>query len=221
MKVGLAGGWVEGKLTAISYTAARLPAEQFGPRLLATAAQRGALDIVAWEGSPLQPRVAQLRPVVVVGDGAHWIWELAAEHFGERVEVVDWYHATEHVWTAAKALYGDAAAAAAWAEARLTELWEQGPAPVLTALRTAQPATASAADVLRRERGYFTTNAARMAYPHFRAHGYPCGSGAVESSAQHLVQQRLKRAGCRWSEPGAQAVLAVRCQRASHHAQAA
>ncbi len=66
------------------------------------------------------------------------------------------------------------------------------------------------------ERGYFQTNRARMAYPAFRAAGYPIGSGAVESSAKHVIQQRMKRAGCRWSERGGQA-LAVLC---AHHATA-
>ena len=61
----------------------------------------------------------------------------------------------------------------------------------------------------RLERGYFTTNAARMAYPTYRARGLPIGSGAVESAAKHLVQDRLKRAGMRWSEAGAEALLAL------------
>ena len=63
--------------------------------------------------------------------------------------------------------------------------------------------------MLRRERGYFTVNAGRMAYPTFRALGLPIGSGPVESAAKHVVQQRLKVAGARWSEPGATAMLTL------------
>lgn len=221
VKVGLAGGWANGKLQATSYTAARLDAERFGPQLLSLAAQRGALAIVGWEGGIRQRGLAKLRPVVVLGDGARWIWDLAAEHFGERVEIVDWYHASEHVWAAARALGHDEAATRAWAAARLQELWEHGPAPVLEALGAARPPTDEAAAVLRREAGYFRVNRARMQYPVFRALGLPCGSGAVESAAKHVVQQRLKRAGCRWSPEGADALLALRCRSASWHAAAA
>ena len=54
------------------------------------------------------PAEAHLRPVVILGDGAHWIWEMAAEHFGaERTEIVDYWHATEHVWTVGRALLGE------------------------------------------------------------------------------------------------------------------
>ena len=71
---------------------------------------------------------------------------------------------------------------------------------------------ADALKVLQRERGYFTTNAARMDYPAFRQQGLPVASGAVEGGAKHLVQQRLKRAGMRWSELGARAILHLRCE---------
>ena len=60
-----------------------------------------------------------------------------------------------------------------------------------------------------------------MRYPEFRAAGYPIGSGAVESSAKHVIQQRLKRAGCRWSERGGQALIVLCAQHATHRAQAA
>jgi hypothetical protein len=222
MKIGLVGGQVDGKLTAVSYVAQRASPDQFGPRLLAEAARRGALEVVGWEGSPLRPRLALLPEVAVLGDGAPWIWNLAAEHFGKRVEIVDFYHASEHGWTVANALYGQGSALAkVWAEARANELRDQGAAPVQAALAAAHAPTPAAQEVLRRERGYFRTNAARMDYPTFREAGLPIGSGAVESSAGHLAQQRLKRSGARWSEPGAQHVINVRCQLASHKAAAA
>lgn len=221
MKVGLVGGQVNGKLQAVSYVAQRAAPEQFGPRLLAEAARRGALEVVRREGSPLHPRLAVLRQVVVLADGAVWIWHLADAHFGERVEIVDFYHASEHVWAVAKALYGDTPDAAAWATAQVHALRDQGVAPLQVALAAAQAPTPEAQEVLRREQGYFQSTAARMAYPQFRAAGLPLGSGAIESSARHLVQQRLKLSGARWSEQGAQSVMNVRCQLASADSQAA
>jgi hypothetical protein len=66
--------------------------------------------------------------------------------------------------------------------------------------------------VLKRERGYFSTNAQRMPYPALRQQDLPIGSGAaVEATAEHLVQQRMKRAGSRWPELGARAILDLRC----------
>jgi hypothetical protein len=196
VKVGLVGGVVDGALVAPSYVAAREAAGGFGPRLLAEAARRGALAVVAWEG-PLGGRgLAVLRPVHVVADGAPWIWTLAADHFGTRTEVVDFYHAAEHLWTVARALHGaETVEAAAWATKQIHTLYEHGAAPVRTALGAARAPTVAAAEALRLERGYFATNAARMDYPAIRAQALPIGSGAVESSAKHVVQQRMKRAG--------------------------
>lgn len=211
VKLGLVAGHQDGQMLAPSYIAARMSAEAFGPRLLAEAARRGALEVVDWEGPVTQHGLAKLRKVVVLGDGSVWIWNLAAEHFGERIEIIDFYHASEHIWTVAKALYGEGTPETKiWAGKRIEELLEKGAQPVLKALAEAKAETLGASELLRVERGYFRTNAARMDYPTFRALGLPIGSGAVESSAKHLVQQRMKRPGARWSEPGAQGVLNVR-----------
>lgn len=211
VKLGLVAGHEDGKMVAASYTAARERAEEFGPRLLAEAARRGALEVVAWEGPVTQRGLAVLREVTVLGDGARWIWNLAATHFGERTEIVDFYHACEHVWVVAKALYGEGTPAArTWANARIRELWEKGAEPVEKALAEAKAETPEAAEALRVERDFFHNNAIRMDYPTFRDRGLPIGSGAVESSAKHLVQQRMKRSGARWSPSGGQAVLNVR-----------
>ena len=211
VKIGLVAGHKDGEMVDPSYIAARMSAEEFGPRLLAEAARRGALEIVAWEGPVTQRGLAVLREVLVLGDGAVWIWNLAAEHFGQRIEILDFYHASEHLWAVARALYGEGTVAAqTWAGERTKELLEKGVEPVLKGLAEAKAETTEASEVLRVERGYFQSNATRMDYPKFREMGLPIGSGAVESSAKHLVQQRMKRSGCRWSEQGAQGVLNVR-----------
>jgi hypothetical protein len=212
-------------LLAPSYVATRAPVGQFGPLFLAEAVRRGALEVVDWtQPADTDPRLrlvgpaeAHLRPMVVLGDGAHWIWDLAAEHFGaERTEIVDYWHATEHVWTVARALFGDQPDAAdAWADAWCVDLLEHGPAPWLAALRSVEPPDSAGAEVVRIEHGYFTTNAARMDYPAFRARGLPIGSGAVESAAKHVVQVRMKRSGMRWSDAGGEAILALCAYRAS------
>jgi hypothetical protein len=211
VKLGVVAGYVDGELVSPSYVAARASADVFGERLLTEAARRGALDVVRWEGSPLRPGLAVLRKTVILGDGAVWIWCLADEHFGERVEIVDFYHASEHVWTVARALYGEGTAdATRWANTQIHQLRERGAQPVIDALSQATPLTPESTQVVRRERGYFRTNEARMDYPRFSALGLPIGSGGVESAGKHLVQQRMKRPGARWSDNGAQHVLNVR-----------
>lgn len=211
VKLGLVGGHVDGKLESPSYLALRASPEAFGPRLLAEAARRGALEVVGWKGPVVGRGLAVLRRVVVLGDGAVWIWNLAAEHFGERIEIIDYYHATEHVWALAKAFYGEGSERAkAWARRQCGRLLAKGAAGLLRALAAIKRCRSEAKEVLRRERGYFRTNACRMTYPTFRAQDLPIGSGAIESEAKRLVQQRMKLPGARWTEPGAQAVLNVR-----------
>ena len=86
----------------------------------AEVARRGGLEEVAYAGNGVGPGMATLRRIVVLGDGARWIWKAAAEQFGDRIEIVDWYHASEHVWAIARAVFGDGTAAAqSWAEASL------------------------------------------------------------------------------------------------------
>jgi hypothetical protein len=211
VKLGVVGGWQHGRLQQPSYVAAREAAPTFARRLGAEAARRGALDVVRWH--PWDGTPADLREVVVLGDGAKWIWEHIATLFGsERTEIVDWYHATEHAWAVAKALYGeDTAETHAWARTALAKLWRHGPTPMLNWFELTPTTTSTAAAVLKRECGYFRANAARMQYPSLRQQHLPIGSGAVEASAKHLVQHRMKRAGSRWSDLGARAILDLRC----------
>ena len=223
VKVGAVGGWqaaaapaaTAGHLTALSYVAAREESSQFAPRLGAEVARRGGLAVVGWHG-PHQG-VAELRPLVLVGDGAKWIWGAVADQFGTVTEIVDYFHACEHLTAVAALLHpGESAAASAWAAARRDELRTQGVDAILPQLTAPPGLSAEALAKLRTEQGYFRTNQARMQYPRFRDQGLPIGSGAVESSAKHLIQQRLKRAGMRWSAAGGRALIALRAQRASH-----
>ena len=211
VKLGLVGGWRDGHLRQPSYVAAREAAPDFARRLGTEAARRGALDVVKWH--PWDATPAELRSVVVLGDGAKWIWEHVATLFGhERTEIVDWFHASEHLWTVAKELHGEnAPETKIWARTALDHLWTGGPKPMLQWFDATPSGTPAAAAALKRERSYFSGNAARMQYPSLREQHLPIGSGAVEASAKHLVQQRMKRAGSRWSDLGARAILDLRC----------
>jgi hypothetical protein len=153
--------------------------------------------------------------LVVLGDGADWIWKSAARflHVGwaELVEIVDIYHAWEHLWQVANAVYGTGSDAAAdWVGPLKVRLLKEGVPPVLAALGALPPAGADAAEVVRKATAYFTEHAARMDYPAFLARQLPIGSGVVESANKTLITAREKGAGMRWSGPGAQAVASLR-----------
>jgi hypothetical protein len=220
IKLGMVGGWWDGELVDASYVAARETAVSFAPRLGTEAARRGALDIVGWRGLDTDGggEEAILRRVVVLADGAKWIWEHVATTFGsERVEILDWYHCCQHLWAVGNAVHGaETPQAEAWVNHAKEVIWHEGPDALLGLLATCRATTEEARKTLETERGYFRTNAERMRYPTYRDQGLPIGSGAVESAAKHLVQHRMKRAGMRWSELGARAILHLRCALLNH-----
>jgi hypothetical protein len=151
--------------------------------------------------------VQEAREVVVVGDGAHWIWNLAELHFPGATQIVDWYHASQYVWGAATAIWGDThPRRAAWAQRQLDYLWAGQVAEVLAALEPYQAAGEGVTAAL----SYYTTHRARMDYAAYRARGLQIGSGSVESGCKQLVSARLKGAGMIWEAPGAEAVATVR-----------
>jgi hypothetical protein len=101
VKIGMVAGWNGARLVAPSYVAAR------------EAARRGALEIERWEGGITRRGLAMLRPALILADGAVWIWNLADEYVDQRIEVSDFYHAAEHLATAATACFADPVAATA------------------------------------------------------------------------------------------------------------
>ena len=177
-------------------------AEAFWWRVYAEACRRGL-------GTP------RVHTVVLLGGGAAWIWQ-RARHFlrvrgVELVEIVDIYPAYEDLWAVGNAVFGAGSArAAGWVQPLKDRLYEQGAAPILSALSALTPETDEAAEAVRVAIGYVTTHAARLDYPRFVARQLPIGSGAVESTCKVLVAARAKGAGMRWSGAGLQAVASLR-----------
>jgi hypothetical protein len=165
-------------------------------------------DAFGWQlYAEAQRRGAATREVVVVGDGAAWLWTLADLHFPHATQILDWFHATEYVWSAASAIWGEGTAdRTAWAERQLRALWEGQVGEVLAELhrQTAGGEAVSGAHT------YFTNQQARMNYPAYRTRGLPIGSGTIESGCKQLVSARLKQAGMIWRAEGAQQVVKVR-----------
>lgn len=162
----------------------------------------------------VQGGLEEAQQVVVLGDGAPWIWNLAAEHFPHAVQIVDFYHATEHVWEVAHAVYGrGSAAATTWATTACSRLAE-GQIELLVASLQALPPIApepgQARSIPMRAVDYFSTNAERMRYPTFRAQGMHIGSGIAEAACKTIVSTRAKRSGMRWTPEGIDALLPLR-----------
>ena len=177
-------------------------AEGFGMRMYAAVQEHG----VAHDGHNCD----------LLADGAPWIWNLKAEHLPRARETVDWYHAKEHIFTAAHALWGEGApAATAWAEARAGELWRERHGSVLAALRSTRPRSAAAQHAVAELDRYVTTNRRRMRYCSRRAAGLLVGSGPIEGGISYVMQSRMKRTGMRWSVCGARKILALRMRWAS------
>ncbi len=159
--------------------------------------------------------------MVVLGDGAEWIWARAAHFLGGPgvavVEVLDIFHAYEHPWDAGCAAFEAPEALAAWAEPLEDALYAEGAPAILAALDAlaARPLGPVATEVLRREHAYFADNAARMDYPRFVAQRLPIGSGAVESLCKTLIEARAKGARMRWTRARLQALATLRAVRAS------
>jgi hypothetical protein len=156
-----------------------------------------------------------VRVVVLLGDGADWIWRAARAQLRragvEVVEILDFYHACEHLAAVAAAVFGAGSLRAGdWLDRQRHALRHRGAAPVRRALAALRPTAAAAADEVRKARGYFRTHAQRMRYPAFRARLFPIGSGAIESAAKNLVQARQVQAGMRWSRTGAQCLASLR-----------
>lgn len=185
---------VEGR--RLRYTARLEGCEAFGPRLWHLACESG---------------LREAGEVVVLGDGAPWIWRQASQRFGRAVQILDWYHASEHVWACAHGLYGEGSVGAGrWADRMLGVLYERGGAALLDRLRRSQQSRPRPAEALGALIGYVVANVERMDYPAYRARGLDIGSGPVESACKRLVGGRLKGPGMRWTAAGAEAVLALR-----------
>lgn len=178
------------------YLAGREEVEKFGPRL-----ERWIRSLGFW-GEGFQ---------AVLGDGASWIWNLADTYFLKVPQVLDLYHAAEHLHATAGVLWAPEVAHP-WVEQRIQELRSGQLNPFYQALDDLPdnfPKDKSE-ESSQRLRQYFKDHRQRLVYAWALDHHLPVGSGNVESAARHIVQLRLKQSGMRWSDPGAQDILNLR-----------
>lgn len=180
-----------------SYVGAIETAEEFGKRLYVEAWKRG------W---------SRAQSKIVIGDGAEWIWNLASQHFPGALQIVDLFHARQHLWELARRLHpNEETAQKRWMAAH-QQLLDNGKMKKLTvALRSIQTDNPELAEKLRSEADYFHRNALRMRYPKFRRLHLFVGSGVIEAGCKTVIASRLKQSGMFWTVRGANSILALRC----------
>jgi hypothetical protein len=181
-----------------TYTGAIETAEEFGKRIYLEAWNRG------W---------SRAEKKVVMGDGAEWIWNLADQHFPGAVQIVDLYHARQHLWDLARKLHpNDTASQKAWINAHQKRLLDKGKIEKLVlSLRSTESTHTEVLEKIRTEADYFERNAERMRYPKFRRQHLFVGSGVIEAGCKTVIGSRLKQSGMFWTVRGANAIIALRC----------
>jgi len=144
----------------------------------------------------------------VLGDGAKWIWNLADQHFPDAIQIVDRFHAKQHLSDVGKSIYGATSdLAKEWARSRHEQLDAGQIEDLLLALRTHAPANEEARNCIK----YIENNRHRMRYPEFRAAGLCTSTGVVEAGCKVAIGTRCKRTGMHWTVAGVDAIVALRC----------
>lgn len=180
-----------------SYVGAIETAEEFAKRIYGEAKRRG---------------IDRAQKVIILGDGAVWIWNIADECFPWAIQIVDLYHACEYYWKVAKAVLGNNPKKMnQWAEKRRKELTGGDVNGVIQAIQKLAPSTENEKEICEKAIGYFQKNKERMRYDEFRRQGLFVGSGVVEAGCRTVIGQRLKQSGMHWTVEGANSIIALRC----------
>ena len=190
--------------SSLRYVASRDSVAEFRRQLAALATQTGIYQ---------DENTMDTQEVVVIGDGAAWIWNLADEHFPGATEIVDYMHAKTHLYDVAKQAFGedDQETVETWVNTTETPLYNGETSQVVARIRDLGKQNPTIADVLEKQVGYFQKHAHRMQYRTFNEKGYQIGSGVIESACKHVVAERCKQAGMRWTQHGINAILFWRC----------
>ena len=180
-----------------TYVGAIETAEEFGKRLYPEVWRRG------WSRAETK---------VVIGDGAEWIWNLADLYFPGAVQIVDLFHARQHLWDLARKLHpNQQAEQRRWMMVHQDMLDGGKIEDLVAAIRSLDSSNAEVVETIRIESGFFEKHAERMRYPEFRRRRLFVGSGVIEAGCKTLIGSRCKQSGMFWTVRGANAILALRC----------
>ncbi len=154
------------------------------------------------------------RKAIFLTDGAIWLKKLKDDFFPDALHILDWYHAVDHLWGAAKSIFGESnyAACAEWVAPKKELLWDGKVDSVIKQLTEEGLKSNKHQTAFFELRSYYMSNKESMRYDQFRFKGYYIGSGAIESANKYIVADRLKRTGMRWTLQHANALIWLRCK---------
>jgi Uncharacterised protein family (UPF0236) len=148
----------------------------------------------------------------VLGDGAKWIWNQVKTLFPAAVQILDYYHCSEHVHKVGALQFNeDAVQAREWVEAMMARLFWGYVDWAIEGLEALQPRDDQTAEAIRKLIGFLRNSAERLHYRRARQGGYPIGSGGIEAANKSISHVRLKRSGAWWYLDQANHMLALRC----------
>jgi hypothetical protein len=148
------------------------------------------------------------KELIFLGDGAEWIWNLVAEHFPKAIQILDWFHASEHLMPVAQAAFATADEQDAWVSNMKQLMWHGQIDQLISHCR--QLESLCEAKVIRLTAAYFENHRERMRYAYFRSQGYQIGSGTIESAAKQVGLMRMKVPGASWNLENARKVAKAR-----------
>lgn len=208
--------WRELKVGAWFTTRAQPPTQPGGTwsiraeqvRYYADICEADTFSRLVWS-TGFQQHAQLAQELVILGDGARWIWELVEEHYPHAIQIVDWFHACAYLEPVATVSFPDPAQRDDWVTRTKTALWNGCLDEVIAACQQ-QVDPQREDDPAQKAVTYFTNNRQRMDYPTYRANGYHIGSGTIESGIKQIGAQRLKVAGATWNLSSARKVAKAR-----------
>ena len=183
----------------IQYYTDICPASEFSPLVWAAAVEHNA---------------HLARQLVILGDGADWIWNIVRDNFPNAIQILDWFHASEHLAPVAQAAFSDESERSQWIDKMRQLMWDGKVDELIATCRTL--ADAHSNPDIERTANYFHSHRLRMRYAHFRAEGLQIGSGTIESAAKQIGLMRMKVPGARWNESNAIHIAKARASFLSH-----
>jgi hypothetical protein len=158
-----------------------------------------------------QPETQASQEMALVADGANWLDEIRDLQFPRATRIVDQWHAQEYLWGLSNEFYEQGSGKAQeWAKEKIRLLKRNKQQDLKRAFSGMAPKTKKQREVLSDTKSYFKNHGHQMNYPLYKRVGFHVGSGVAEGACKHVIQSRFKRAGMRWSRPGAENLLALR-----------
>lgn len=158
-----------------------------------------------------QPESEASQGMAFVADGANWLDEIKQMHFPLATRIIDQWHAREYLWGVANEFYEQGSRKArGWAKEKISFLKKNQQRSLKQSFSRMEPKTKKQREVLSDTKRYFQNHGHQMNYPLYQRKGFHIGSGVAEGACKHVIQSRFKRAGMRWSRPGAENLLALR-----------